>query len=136
MDTGEVAEAVGTTPRILRQFLRSRMSTFVSVGSGSRYEFEDRDLPTIIARFADWSKAGKPKAMVPAVKKRKPSKAIVQKAKDKAMWEEEGHVELEDIRDPRVRRRVRQAAREAEQRLEMLLMSKGMHVSQRGDYRR
>lgn len=136
MDTGEVAEAVGTTPRILRQFLRSRMSTFVSVGSGSRYEFDDRDLPTILARFTEWSKAGKPKAMVPAIKRRKPSKAVVQRARDKALWQEEGDVKLEDIRDPQVRRRVKQAAREAEQRLELLLMSKGMHISQRGDYRR
>jgi hypothetical protein len=49
MDTSEVAEKLGTTPRILRQFLRSPSSTFVAVGSGSRYDFTAKDLASGLA---------------------------------------------------------------------------------------
>ena len=137
MDTAEVAEKLGTTPRTLRQFLRSPMSTFVAVGSGARYDFTEKDIPTIAKRFAEWQGAGKPrpdegKRAKATAKKARP-KVDVQRERDEEAWAEEGSVVLEDIRDPRVRARVKADARAAEDRLMMLLMSKQLHITQLGD---
>ena len=132
MDTSEVAEKLGTTPRILRQFLRSPSSTFVAVGSGARYDFTSKDLDTLIKRFADWQGAGKPKPET--AKKIKSPKGTNVSAepskKDEAVWSEEGPVRIDDIRDPRVRARVKRDAQAAEMRLMLLLLAKGMHVTQ------
>lgn len=132
MDTNEVAEAIGTNARTLRQFLRSGTSTYVPVGSGARYEFTDSDLPTLTKRFSEWKGGGKPTTITRKKTTRK-SKAEVQRTRDEAEWEDEGLVELEDIRDPRVRRRVLAAAEAAEARLELLLLARGLHVTQLGD---
>lgn len=141
MDTTEAAARLGTTPRNLRQFLRHPSSTFIAVGSGSRYDFDESDLPTLERRFSDWKSGNKgttpapktklappPKSAAPA--RRQPSK------KDREVWEEEGVVRIPDIRKPRVRARVLADARAAEDRLMMLLMSKGLHISQLGDQRK
>lgn len=141
MDTTEAATRMGTTPRILRQFLRSPQSTFVAVGSGSRYEFDEADIPTLARRFSDWKAGGKaktPKSKTPTpapirispAARRSPSK------RDQEVWSEEGPVRIEDIRQPRIRARVLHDARAAEDRLMMLLMSKGLHISQLGDQRK
>lgn len=134
MDTTEVAEKLGTTPRVLRQFLRSDHSTFVAVGSGARYDFNDRDFPTLQKRFGEWQGAGKPKPEG-SKKTKSPSKAKAptQLIKDSQEWEAEGPVVIEDIRDPRVRARVKRAAAAAEAELMMLLLSKGLHITQLGD---
>lgn len=138
MDTTEVAGVIGTTPRILRQFLRSPMSTFVAVGSGARYDFTDKDLSTLKRRFSEWQGAGKPRP--DSAKKAKPkadakprAKADVQRERDLAEWAEEGPVSLDDIRDPKVRARVKANARAAEDRLELRLMATGLHITQLGD---
>lgn len=136
MNTAEVAEKLGTTPRILRQFLRHPSSTFVAVGSGARYDFRSSDLATLKKRFTQWQESGKPKQVTP--KRSKPQKVRksaeeTRAARDLQVWEEEGRVVLEDIRDPRVRARVKADAKAAEDRLMMLLLSKGMHVTQLGD---
>lgn len=137
MDTAEVAQKLGTTPRILRQFLRSSVSTFVAVGSGARYDFNEADLPTLQRRFSDWRSGTSkgthtrtPSTPRPTRKATQPSKA------DLRVWAEEGPIQIEDIRRPEVRARVKAAARAAEDQLMMLLMSKGMHVSQLGDPRK
>lgn len=147
MDTREVAERIGTTPRQLRQFLRSGHSTFVPVGSGARYEFTDREIPTILRRFTDWLNAGRPRPVATP----KPSSAPVRSIKsskqherDSAVWaEEETQRALEkkpsiaeqlgDIRDPRVRQRALADAHAAEERLMLRLMAIGLHVTQLGD---
>jgi hypothetical protein len=46
------------------------------------------------------------------------------------VWFEEGPIRIEDIRDPRVRARVKRDAQAAEMRLMLLLLAKGMHVTQ------
>lgn len=134
MDTKDVAGHLGTTPRVLRQFLRSGRSTFVAVGSGARYEFTEADIPTLIKRFTEWQASGKPRP------NRAPVESVAHKPRtnkrrkqDEAEWAEEGPVTIPDIRDPRVRARVKADAEAAEKRLMMLLMSKGLHVMQRGD---
>jgi DNA-binding transcriptional MerR regulator len=132
MDTNEVAEAIGTNARTLRQFLRSGTSTYVAVGSGARYDFTEADLPTLTKRFSEWKGGGKPSTTAKKKTQRK-SKAEIQRTRDEAEWEDEGMVELQDIRDPRVRRRVLADAAAAEARLEVLLMARGLHVTQLGD---
>lgn len=143
LTTNDVAEQIGVTPRKLRQFLRSSTSTFVAVGSGARYEFKDADVPVIRKRYAEW--AGRDQARsttqttTPRSRSRRTDKPT-QDEIDRAVWQEEeiengGPVKLPDIRDLRVRARVRALAREQEERLEMLLLSKGLHVTQLGDRR-
>jgi hypothetical protein len=136
MDTRDVATQLGITPRLLRQFLRSPFSTFAAVGSGGRYDFTDRDVQAIGKRFAEWRGAGKPRPEG-EIKPRKPrqDKKESQRERDEAEWEDEGDVVLEDIRDPRVRARVRAAAERAELELMMLLLAKGRHITQLGDRR-
>jgi hypothetical protein len=134
MDTKDVAVHLGTTPRVLRQFLRSGRSTFVAVGSGARYEFTEADIPTLIKRFSEWQTSGKPRpnrAPVDTVT-RKP-RTDKRRKQDEAEWAEEGPVAIPDIRDPRVRARVKRDAQAAENRLMVLLMAKGLHVTQRGN---
>lgn len=138
MDTTEVAQKLGTTPRTLRQFLRSPMSTFVAVGSGARYDFNDRDVAMIERRFQEWQGAGKPrpnddKKVKPKAEAKPRPKADIQRELDEAEWAEEGEVVLEDIRDPRVRARVKRDAQRAETQLTLMLMARGMHISQLGD---
>jgi hypothetical protein len=113
------------------------MSTFVAVGSGARYDFTSKDLPTLERRFTEWQGAGKPRP--DSAKKAKPksdkprAKVDVQRERDEAEWAEEGPVVLEDIRDPRVRARVKLNAKACEDRLMMLLMAKKLHITQLGD---
>jgi hypothetical protein len=136
VDTAHVAQQLETTTRLLRQFLRSPGSTFVSVGSGARYEFNESDLPTLAKRFNDWRANGKTRniSKVPATPK-SPSRGRTSNRadKDRKTWEEEGPVKLEDIRDPRVRLRVKQDAEAAEARLMLRLMAAGLHITQLGD---
>jgi hypothetical protein len=148
MDTKQVAEELGTTSRILRVFLRSDHSTFVPVGSGSRYEFTERELPTLRKRFADWNRDGKPRpaqAKSDSDKTKTPSVAPdVQALQDSQVWAEEERLrmqqnkptiaeELGDIRDPRVRDRALSDARAAEERLNLRLLAAGLHITQLGD---
>jgi len=138
MDTNDIAARLGTTPRNLRAFLRSGYSTFQSVGSGARYDFTPAEVQTIERRFSEWRAAGKPKPDTGKRKKSsppKPSRDELQAKYDREVWEEEGPVVLEDIRDPKVRARVLRDAKAAEDRLAMMLMAAGRHVSQLGDRR-
>lgn len=134
MDTKDVAAELGTTPRIFRAFLRSPISTFAAVGSGARYEFTERDLPTLKKRFAEWQGAGKPKPdSGNAQPSRSMPKADKDRLKDQEVWDEEGPIVLEDIRDPKIRARVRRNAQAAEDQLTLLLLAKGMHITQLRD---
>lgn len=136
MDTTEAASRIGTTPRVLRAFLRTPYSTFVAVGSGARYDFSESDIPILSKRYGEWRGAGRPKP-TPAARKAQPvvraEKQLVQRKRDVEVWEEEGDVTLPDIRDPRVRARVLREAKAAEEQLMMLLYANGMHVLQKGD---
>jgi hypothetical protein len=146
MNTKQVAELLGTDPRTLRQFLRSSASTFVAVGSGARYDFTERDVPTIKKKFSEWSGAVRGATTTPALVRRvRPAVPTpeglatigdAQRQRDHEVWAEEGPIHMPDIRDPKVRARVRRDAEDREARLMMLLMSKGMHVMQRRDKRK
>jgi len=134
MNTAEVAAHLGTTPKILRAFLRSSSSTFRAVGSGARYNFTESDLPVLAKKFSEWNRSGKPK-VTPVKRSPRPRASVEDRrqARDREIWEEEGPVQLDDIRDPRVRKRVLAAAKEAEDRLMLKLMAAGLHVTQLGD---
>jgi hypothetical protein len=56
LTTKQIAEALGTTPRELRVFLRAS-DDYNGVGSGSRYAFETKDVGPMKTRFETWRKA-------------------------------------------------------------------------------
>jgi hypothetical protein len=126
IDTKAVAAALGTEPKILRRFLRDPKSTYAAVGSGSRYNFTENDLPELTRRFQEWSgnKASRPVIV------RVPHDQDTQRKKDQAVWDEEGPVCMADIRDPRVRRRVKEVAKAQMDRLDERLLAAGLHISQ------
>jgi len=125
MDTKTVAAALNTDPKVLRRFLRDPRSTFSAVGSGARYEFTEADIPELSRRFSDWAGT---KPAKPAVVRTVPT--VSQRQLDEAVWEEEGPVVIEDIRDPRVRARVKAVAQERARRLDERLLAAGLHISQ------
>jgi hypothetical protein len=127
MDTATVAQHLGTTPRRLRQFLRSEGSTFVAVGSGARYDFTDDDLPALRTRWETWSGT---KAPTPTPTPVRAAADDSTRLRDAEVWAEEGPVELPDIRDPRVRAAVRARAEAEERRLDHLLLAAGLHITQ------
>lgn len=135
MDTRDVAEHLGTTPRVLRQFLRSSHSSFAPVGSGARYDFTDRELGTIKRRFDEWHKQGKPRPDAPARKIKPPrtDSAAARATRDAEVWAEEGDIKIPDIRDPQVRAEVRERARRDETLLELRLLAAGLHITQLGN---
>lgn len=128
MDTKEAAGVIGTTPRRLRQFLRSKKSTYAAVGSTSRYEFEEAEIAELERRFKRWSDGKvQPTPRHEVVQ----TKAATREERDKVVWREMGSVpRLDDLRDPRVLSRVRRIAAEQEARLNQLLIAKGLHISQ------
>lgn len=140
MDTSQAAELLGTNARQLRVFLRSSHSTFVPVGSGARYDFTDREIPTLKRRFEAWQRAGKPRPAGSTPKtdpkpSRKSTKLTTREKRDRDVWAEEGEIKLPDIRDPRIRHRAVADAKAAEDRLMLRLMAVGLHISQLGDKR-
>lgn len=137
LDSRAVADMLGTTPKILRQFLRSPQSTFQAVGSNARYEFTTNDLPTLRKRFAEWAaKRSTPATVKPTksnVAQAQRDEAVTKRTqaeRDRAVWDEEGPVVLPDIRNPAVLQAVRDTARAQEMRLDELLMAAGLHITQ------
>lgn len=116
LSTREAAEYLQTTPKTLRQFLRAD-DTFEAVGSGSRYGIEQHDLPRLKKRFDAWAS------------KKKGVWAIDANAADN-----EGQPGLPASilgrRDRATRELVAKRAEERVDRLEALLKSKGLHISQ------
>lgn len=56
VSTREAAEAIGTTPKELRVFLRAS-DDYKACGAGSRYVFTAADLGPMGARFVAWTRA-------------------------------------------------------------------------------
>lgn len=145
MNTAEAAFEIGTTPRVLRQFLRSPLSTFVAVGSGSRYEFKDTELPTLQKRFNEWKGNGRPnKTTTPKRRPRAATEMTPEQTRaenDREVWAEESRqrdgypLVLDDIRRPEVRRAVRAEAERQEAVLDMMLLKAGLHITQLGNRR-
>lgn len=134
MDTKTVAQLLGTETRVLRRFLRDPKSTFSAVGSGSRYQFTEADIPELERRFNDWMGTKSPTTVTRVVKDPCDSDRE-RRERDEAVWAEEGRVELPDLRDPRVLRAVRAKAAVWDQRLNERLLAAGLHISQMRDRR-
>lgn len=64
MTTATLAEALETTPRELRKFLRSDASGIESVGKGARYALpgSKREVTALAKKFAAWTEAKAPQA--------------------------------------------------------------------------
>lgn len=155
LSTADIATELGTTPRTLRQFLRSSTSTYSAVGSGARYEFTDADLPTLRSRFTTWNTKGKVIPMTDDSKryangstgsapsrqpgyvnpKRKALRAMSQAERDQLVWDEEeaenGPVVVPNVLTDRAAREAAWGVgRERAARLNERLMELGIHVSQ------
>jgi hypothetical protein len=131
MDTRTAAIRLGTDSKTLRRFLRSPASTFEAVGSGGRYEFQERDIQTLSREFAKWNstqvqRPAKPTTPTP---ERRTTK-LTPDERDRLVWNEEGTIELPDIRDPKVRDAVRAEGARRAARLDEMLMAAGLHISQ------
>lgn len=61
LTTREMAEKVGTTPKLLRVFLRAS-DDYDACGSGARYVFKSADVTPMKTRFATWQKEREAKA--------------------------------------------------------------------------
>jgi DNA-binding transcriptional MerR regulator len=61
LNTKQAAEKLGTDARTLRRFIRQD-STYSNAGSGGRYEFTDKDIPTLKKRFSEWQNSSREKA--------------------------------------------------------------------------
>jgi hypothetical protein len=51
----QVARKIGTDARQLRKFFRDPVSGYDAVGQGARYEFTEKEIAEISAKFWDWS---------------------------------------------------------------------------------
>lgn len=114
-----VAQEIGTEPRTLRRFLRDD-PTYRNAGSGGRYAFTQRDLPTLRKRFASWQ------AGVEARRAKRDTSGLVNRTK--AAREEPEVIEIPPC-TPALRRREREQVRRLEERLKEC----GLHISQLKD---
>lgn len=83
LNTGQMAEELGTDSRTFRKFLRSDASPYEPVGQGARYVFDHDDVGEVKTRFADWS-TGRRGPKGPAKSGQKISRSRREKAPDKA----------------------------------------------------
>lgn len=115
LSTREAADALNTTPKLLRQFLRQD-DTFGGVGSGARYSIEEANVPALKARFTKWAEG-------------KTNVWPIDKAADT-----DGDPGLPAAilrrRDKASRELIAKRAEERVNRLEALLREKGLHISQ------
>lgn len=129
MDTAAVAKRFGTEPRVLRQFLRSPYCSFEPVGSGSRYEFNIKDIARLKKEFDNWDNRDK-RNIKPAAKK----EVMIDMASDEQVWEEEGEVKIENINDPEIRAKVRWTAQEQITALHRLMREAGIIPGLKGNH--
>jgi hypothetical protein len=124
----QAAEKIGTDARTLRRFLRSPKSTFKAVGSGGRYEFEEKDVPTLRKKFEEWRNA--------ATTSRAPSKREIRTAVEKFVDQDSPMpVSILGRKLTRAQREARDVASRARvDRLEEALRASGKHISQRKDW--
>jgi hypothetical protein len=85
LTTKQIAEALGTTPRELRVFLRASKD-YSNAGSGGRYAFATKDVGPMKTRFTAWQKD-----------REEARKAAVEKAAAEAQAAEESTPEAEEV---------------------------------------
>lgn len=65
----QIATRCGTDSKTMRKFFRSNHSTVQAVGQGGRYEFDAKDVPTIMREFAAWRKKATSRPIKPMPQK-------------------------------------------------------------------
>jgi hypothetical protein len=119
----EAADKIGTDAKTLRRFIRSGKSTFKAVGSGDRYDFDEKDIPTLRKRFEEWRSG--------ATKSNKRQASSTVKVKKFIDQDEPMPVSMLSHRMTRSQREARDAASRARvDRLEAQLRASGKHISQ------
>lgn len=119
LSSKQVAAEIGTEPRTLRRFLRDD-PTYRNAGSGGRYVFTTRDIPTLKKRFTSWQSG------VEARRAKRDTSGLVNKSQ-KAIEEPEMIV------IPRCTPQLRRVEEEQIKRLHARLRECGLHVSQMRD---
>lgn len=113
LSTREVAAELGTSPKVLRQFLRQD-DTFGGVGSGARYAFTSKDLPRLKKRFAAWQG----------------NRALTTTTKVDHDGQPGLPLDVLGRKDERTRAMIKKQAEERVDRLEKMLKERGLHISQ------
>lgn len=113
-----VASELGTEPRTLRRFLRDD-PTYRNAGSGGRYAFTEKDLPTLRKRFGKWQDG------VEARRAKRDTTGLVNR---QATPEEPDVIDI-----PKCTPSLRRREREQVERLEARLRECGLHVTQLKD---
>lgn len=114
-----VAEELGTDPRTLRRFLRDD-PTYRNAGSGGRYVFTKRDMPTLKKRFDAWQ------AGVESRRAKRNTTGLINRPKTP-------DIEPDVIFIPKCTPELRAKEREQIDRLDARLRECGLHVSQLKD---
>jgi DNA-binding transcriptional MerR regulator len=127
VNTKQMADKIGTDTRTLRRFIRQD-PTYKNAGSGGRYEFTDKDIPTLKDRFTKWRDGAEEK--VSKTRSKKPSNVEKFVDQDTPM-----PVSMLGRRMTRSQREARDAASRARvDRLEERLRASGKHISQYTDW--
>lgn len=129
--SAQAAAHVGTTPKSLRAMLRATPG-WNNPGSAGRYVFAESDLPALERAFRDWSSShrapvAKPVPVVPAT--------TVPKTPRPRVTDEPAELEWPHPIPAQLVGAARLDAEARIDRLEMLLKSRGLHVSQSRDDR-
>lgn len=114
-----VASELGIEPRTLRRFLRDD-PTYRNAGSGGRYAFTTRDLPTLRKRFAAWQNG------VDVRRAKRDTSGLVNRGRTP-------QEEPEVIEIPKCTPGLRKKEREQVERLEQRLKECGLHITQMRD---
>jgi hypothetical protein len=116
LSTREAAEALGTTPKVLRQFLRQ--DSIGGVGSGARYEIKQKHIKALRRRFEEW--VGD-RALITRVTVDTDTPGLP--------------ITILTTRSRATDNMVRQLSHDRVDRLEAALRARGLHVSQMNDSR-
>jgi hypothetical protein len=83
-------------------------------------------------RFSEWMSTQTPKSPTKSKMSKSSSRrsSIPRSEIDRLVWNEEGEITMPDIRDPQVRRAVREEANRRAQRLDEMLLAAGLHITQ------
>lgn len=130
MNTREAADKLNTDAKRLRRFLRAD-NTYRNAGHGGRYEFTEKDIPTLQKRFAKWAGAddAKKKKPAPEASAKSDRREAPGRREVPAMAEVVARIPANKLPDA-VRAERDRLSRERVDRLEKRLIATGLHISQ------
>lgn len=131
MNTREMAEKLDTDPKRLRRFLRAD-ATYRNAGQGGRYEFTDKDVPTLRKRFAAWVEKTAKAAEAKASASTAPRARRRVKGEVPPMSSDIAKIPAGKLTKAQRAERDRHSRARVD-RLEERLKAAGLHISQRAD---